>query len=476
VEVYSIVTIASLLHASRPLTFVALALVGAGACGVDKNSVLAPTNSSISIATQAPLVPINGSTSVTVQVTAANGVAVQDGTEILLAATRGRFDSPKVRTKSGAATATYHAHTEPGPVELQAVSDTAQGTTVLAITSAPVARVTITASPSMLPAGGGQVELKATVLAEGGDRVSGAPVTFVTNTGTLAPPLPVPSNAEGQATARLTASQAAVVRARVHVVESEALQIGIEVPIQLTVTAAPARPVVGQAVTFTITPSDLARTGTMSISFGDGDTDSIGSGAGVRTATHTYSTAGGYNVTAVFAPASGGESRQTIRLTVDPPAPPPPPPPPPSTPPTTPDDDDDPDVPFKLSDVTWLHTDVSRWAETSRITDVDITSSQICIEHTKAGRWPSRGGLEGNPWVFAQIGGKWYAGTYEWLREGQICKGITASNIGEHIKKAPLETWRPRSGELVGFMVSTLARTGQEASAERSNVVMVRWP
>ena len=24
-----------------------------------------------------------------------------------------------------------------------------------------------------------------------------------------------------------------------------------------------------------------------------------------------------------------------------------------------------------------------------------------------------------NPWVIAQVNGKWYAGTYEWLRPGQ---------------------------------------------------------
>ncbi len=40
----------------------------------------------------------------------------------------------------------------------------------------------------------------------------------------------------------------------------------------------------------------------------------------------------------------------------------------------------------------------------------------------------------------------------------------------------PLKTWTPRHGELVGVAVSTPSRAGQWGTAERSNVVMIRWP
>ena len=133
-----------------------------------------------------------------------------------------------------------------------------------------------------------------------------------------------------------------------------------------------------------------------------------------------------------------------------------------------------------LSTVTWVHSNPSGFAQTSTITNVTV-GPPLCIRHTKAGGWPvvTVGGtpLEGNPWVFANIGGKWYAGTYEWLRPGQVCKGITAGNIGPHIKQAPMTNWRPRSGDRVGFMVSTPARFGPDGPRqERSNVVMVTWP
>jgi hypothetical protein len=126
--------------------------------------------------------------------------------------------------------------------------------------------------------------------------------------------------------------------------------------------------------------------------------------------------------------------------------------------------------------VKWLHTNVSGWAETSRITNVSVGNPPICIEHTKAGQWPVKDGLEGNPWVFVNQGGQWYAATYEWLAPGQTCKGIHADNIGSHIGIPPLSSWRPRSGELVGFMVSARARSGGDTVHERSNIVMFNWP
>ena len=136
-----------------------------------------------------------------------------------------------------------------------------------------------------------------------------------------------------------------------------------------------------------------------------------------------------------------------------------------------------------LSKVTWLHHNVSGWPKTSTVTSTSIGNPPICINHTKSGAWPGvySGGagttVEGNPWVFANVGGKWYGATYEWLRPGQTCKGISASNIGAHIKKSPLTNWVPQSGETIGLMVSTPARFGPEGPVnERSNVVLTTWP
>ena len=138
---------------------------------------------------------------------------------------------------------------------------------------------------------------------------------------------------------------------------------------------------------------------------------------------------------------------------------------------------------LNLSSVVWLHHNVRNWPKTSTITSVSLGNPPICVGHTKAGRWPalrhSSGILvEGNPWVFAKIGGKWYGATWEWLRPGQTCKGLTGRDFRTHVAGAsPLSGWTPRSGEKVGFMVSTPARFGPMGSVhERSNVVIVTWP
>jgi hypothetical protein len=154
-------------------------------------------------------------------------------------------------------------------------------------------------------------------------------------------------------------------------------------------------------------------------------------------------------------------------------APPPPPDPDPAPPPGT-----------EPADIKWLHTDVSQWPQTSRITAVSFSATALDIKHTKAGRWPTIDigtaskpvVIEGNPWVIAFVDGEWHAATYEWLRPGQTKKGITAQNIGPHIKRAPLDRWVPKQGETVFFMISTPARDSRRSDVqERSQMVEVRW-
>lgn len=129
-----------------------------------------------------------------------------------------------------------------------------------------------------------------------------------------------------------------------------------------------------------------------------------------------------------------------------------------------------------LEQVKFLHTDVSKWPITSRVTAIRfVPGKKLAIEHTKAGKWPVADDVEGNPHVIANYEGRWYSATYEWLRPGQTEKSIHAGNIGSKIGTAPLDKWVPQSGELVGLFVSTHARFNERTSNERSNVVWVHW-
>ena len=141
--------------------------------------------------------------------------------------------------------------------------------------------------------------------------------------------------------------------------------------------------------------------------------------------------------------------------------------------------------PFDLSKVTWLHTDVSGWPVTSNL-KVSAGNGVINLDYDKKNSWPGveidhtsgtrKIQVNANPWVFVCRNGKWYGGTWEWLTVGNTRKNMT-SVAGDHIKQPPLQNWRPRSGETVYFMVSSLARFSNIRNVqERTRPVRFVWP
>ena len=126
-----------------------------------------------------------------------------------------------------------------------------------------------------------------------------------------------------------------------------------------------------------------------------------------------------------------------------------------------------------------MHTNVSDWPVTSTLGPISVSNTHIDIPYDKAGQWPLYGSgddaVDGNLWVFVNWEGKWYAATWEWLRPGQTRKFRYAVN-GDHIKKSPLDRWSPRSGEILYFMVSGLARFSERNIHERTNIVKFVWP
>lgn len=128
-----------------------------------------------------------------------------------------------------------------------------------------------------------------------------------------------------------------------------------------------------------------------------------------------------------------------------------------------------------------LGADFRNWAVTSTLTSVTHIGLDLCTYHTKAGRWPALpffdtgATVEGNQWFFALINGKWVAGANEWLRPGQTCKGIDGHIGRDNFGGTALQNWTPTPGELLGIAVSTPARAGQQGTAERSNIVLIRW-
>lgn len=131
-----------------------------------------------------------------------------------------------------------------------------------------------------------------------------------------------------------------------------------------------------------------------------------------------------------------------------------------------------------FSNVTWLHTNVSSWKQTSVLRSVRVTASHIVLDFDKINVWPGKNhvgaNVNANPWIFVYRNNRWYAATFEWMRVGQTAKGINSVN-GDHIKRSPLQDFVPVKGETYGFMVSGLARDATRNVQERTNIVMVKW-
>lgn len=133
---------------------------------------------------------------------------------------------------------------------------------------------------------------------------------------------------------------------------------------------------------------------------------------------------------------------------------------------------------FDLSKVIWLHTDVSNWPVTATLSKVYTENNKIYLDYDKASSWPGvgEGRINANPWVIVNYHDRWYAATWEWLRQGQTAKSVSAVD-GSHIKRKPLKNWHPKKGERIGFMVSGLARDLNHYSnvKERSNIYWFTW-
>jgi hypothetical protein len=148
-----------------------------------------------------------------------------------------------------------------------------------------------------------------------------------------------------------------------------------------------------------------------------------------------------------------------------------------------------------LTKVIYLNSpDVSSWPQTGNLSLVEqdgnaATGGPMCMSFTDPGwpdsPWPYGGsdpnfGVYANQWYFAKIGGRWYGGAGEWIYRGAaVCKaGQGTRTIGPDSGfGSPFSTWVPQAGEMVGFMVSSVARAGAVARTvdQRTNIIVQPW-
>lgn len=182
----------------------------------------------------------------------------------------------------------------------------------------------------------------------------------------------------------------------------------------------------------------------------------------------------------------------------DPCAPGPTPPPAPVPGPPAPDPSPDNPVPapdpgpalgdeIDLSTVTWLHRSPAAWPVTAELLGWETDGTTHRVRYRYPQEWRPDGRVAGNVWAIVRIDGRWYAATFEWLLA--VAPGAT----GEFARKleyrdpavpllqseaSPVDRWRPRHGEELGIVISTIARAPVPGSwpVGRSAVRLVRWP
>ncbi len=177
--------------------------------------LLAPTGSTITLTTGVTALPVDGSTEIIAQIVEAAGTPPHSGTHVTFFTTLGTVAPPDVETDvNGRVIVRFRAGDSNGTATITATSGGAStganGGVKIAVGTAAVGRVTISANPASVPSNGGSTTIVADVFDINGNALNNAPVSFTTTAGSLANALVI-TNAIGRATTTLTTSQQATV-------------------------------------------------------------------------------------------------------------------------------------------------------------------------------------------------------------------------------------------------------------------------
>jgi len=138
-----------------------------------------------------------------------------------------------------------------------------------------------------------------------------------------------------------------------------------------------------------------------------------------------------------------------------------------------------------LNSVTYiLGPNIASWPETRKIT-AEHFGDQLCV-YPEGEDWPAVPFpfddsvlVEGNQFMFVNVGGKWYGAAGHWYRPGQNCKGEVDENffIEGFLGVQPISSVVLHNGDVFGVASTTPSRAwpGTKSLDHRSNVVLVVW-
>jgi len=232
------------------------------------------------------------------------GTPVQNGTLISFTTTLGRIEPSEARTHNGQVSVKLISGGASGTATITAFSGGASSTTQLKIGTAGVKTVLLTTTPQALGASGGTVQVVATVTDDGGNPISGVPVTFATDKGSVSPSTAT-TDGNGNATATLTTSATAKVTATAGTISSAAATVTVNSRALAGFSASPTATSAGTPVTFTVTPAAGANLSNVRVDFGDGSSQNLGAISAAQTVPHAYNASGNYTATATATDVSG---------------------------------------------------------------------------------------------------------------------------------------------------------------------------
>ncbi len=288
--------------------------------GCEKVPLTAPTESTIALTVSQASVAINGKVELVAAVTEKSGTAVHNGTVVTFTGGLGTFTPQEAVTVGGIARSTFTGVSS-GTVKLGAFSGSAKATEVeIRVGSAAADFVSVRTDPATIPQNGGTVTVIASVRDSSGTALPNAQVNFTADNGQLSANSALTDN-NGEARVTLVTARTTKVGASVAGKSASDFTVTALTAPTVSIGSCSSTPLVGVAVTCTVTPTVSSASGSpiqsVSINWGDGTSDrSLGSISSATTTSHTYTRADTYIVTATAVDVSGQNGRGTAAIAV----------------------------------------------------------------------------------------------------------------------------------------------------------------
>jgi hypothetical protein len=301
----------------RALLFAALLVGTAFGIACDKVPLFAPTQATITLIPSTTVVAANGTATIIASVIEQSGTPVQNGTVVTFTSSFGTIAPREASTTNGQATVEFRGSGQSGTAKIGAFSGGIKATDLeILVGGAAADRVLLRAEPATVVTSGSTVQLVATVLDASGNGLSGVPVTFTANNGTLLASQ-VLTDGSGIARTSLTTNRNTSVSANAGNKSATLELTAVTAPSVTIALAGNTAAEAGAPLTFTVTPPSggLQLTG-VTINWGDGTTTQLGAIAAATQVAHTYAQPGQYTITATGNDAGGNSASTTLVLAV----------------------------------------------------------------------------------------------------------------------------------------------------------------